>query len=1288
MKRYINKSIILLLTMVVSALLLCIGATAAGEVYKEADGVNTAYLSDSETITLSDGSTRNTYQTLTSAIKALGTDGGRVYVCGTVNDATANGSFADVAGRTGKLYVTGLSGNGTDAINYDYTLDITGPSEFDNFKLNCTFSGGRYVTGGAGDTVFGPGFTTGGKIYYRNYKTLASTITSSRTVFNTTAAFVQVSAGGGSNAHFGTASATEPVLAEIVVNNIMLNTNSFIVDYNNNADASIFGNVNIIINNGTFPANASLSSVKGNTITGVVTGILNNGNAKYFTSYAPVFDYIVKSAVGGTVSINKQAPFGGTPEFLFTPDSGMVPTVNGEAVSLSDGKYLYTPNVSEAQTILEVEWIAAEPEVYEINGEKCAFVKNGGGTVTYNGERYFAFTDVNTAVAALGTYGGNVYISGTVSFIVDEPTDTNTFADIAGRNELCIYGIDGTEPVLNYYRSMELQGNLTIDKLTYHRLNGSLYDTGFLTKGYNLTLGENFKTTSDFAAQVMTIHGSGSDVTFDTSTITINGGTLTRVAPGSTYSGITVNGDTVININGGTIATLLGGSHGGAAKDSVYIGDVTYNISGGRVDNIYTGVNMKTGIDGNVTVNISGGNFAGTSLIHGNVNNISSNYLDGNSIYVITGGTFSSAVLGDGNSRGVIGEEIFIVSNDISGYTYKISSKGTFIKFDPEGTVTPAFDDDGTFLGYEIICEDTELDIVIDNVKYEPSDDNIYTIGRGDHTVEFLKPVTVSFDLLGAEGTHPEDITVYEGDTIALDTPDAHYDNHVFIGWNTSRTASEGFMTYVVPAEDTTLYAVWSETKPELEDAKDIVNSGASHIDIISIPESKYETHSSVISSAEYIKEDVLLQNGGSIVYAFSVGAFDENDNVLAEYDNGIDFRIPKSVLSKKNVGQFYRIYKLETTADVTLMSEDITVIPYTEDENFLYFTDETSGDYAVVIANEYNARYIYKGRKIGEKYILELYFDDADACCGTFGLKYDTSAFTLDNFVFEDTVTEYGNISVADGGFGTYYNENGIYQNTWKTDEGIFASGEADSVRIGTFTFTLSNTFSGITDTAFACADFEETNIELDQSVLETVWQHGSYLYAPMLPSIDVYCQPTKAVFEYATDEKLTVTANFVLERESINSFISDSETGIDSSARIELLSGDSVIVTAYEKDLVITENENGKAVINFSARVTPGVYKIVFTKNGYVPYTYEFAAAETSSDLGTITPICGDVKADYTETCGDESVDIDDFIRVLRGFANNNTKKLCQTVDLNEDGVVNVADIAIIKANFMKQR
>ncbi len=47
---------------------------------------------------------------------------------------------------------------------------------------------------------------------------------------------------------------------------------------------------------------------------------------------------------------------------------------------------------------------------------------------------------------------------------------------------------------------------------------------------------------------------------------------------------------------------------------------------------------------------------------------------------------------------------------------------------------------------------------------------------------------------------------------------------------------------------------------------------------------------------------------------------------------------------------------------------------------------------------------------------------------------------------------------------------------------------------------------------------------------------------------------------------------------------------------------------------------------------------------------------------------------------------VDMDDFIRILRGFAseNNDNTLLRQCVDLNEDGAVTVADLAIIKANF----
>ena len=45
---------------------------------------------------------------------------------------------------------------------------------------------------------------------------------------------------------------------------------------------------------------------------------------------------------------------------------------------------------------------------------------------------------------------------------------------------------------------------------------------------------------------------------------------------------------------------------------------------------------------------------------------------------------------------------------------------------------------------------------------------------------------------------------------------------------------------------------------------------------------------------------------------------------------------------------------------------------------------------------------------------------------------------------------------------------------------------------------------------------------------------------------------------------------------------------------------------------------------------------------------------------------------------------IDLDDFIRVLRGFGENANEDVADAVDLNEDGVVTVSDLAIVKANY----
>ncbi len=1251
-------------------------------IYNE-NGERTAYLASTETVTLGDGTTRIPYATLSDALLALGENGGKLYICGEVTDATEAKGFIDVV-RTSPVVVTGLPDDGADDIlNFGCTLTMGGNFTFDNFKLNCTLSGGVYILGGPGVKVFGDNFTTGGTIYYKNYGSgLNYDNAYAKTVFNSDATFVQLCVGGDTG-DLGTETATEPATAEVEINNITLNATSIEMGYHN-WNNNMYGNVNLVVNGGSFPKGKKIVMTKVKSVTGKTTAIFNNGTRSGFTfTYAP--NYIIDSAVGGTVSIKTQAALGGAPTFEFTPQNGTIPMVNGEwLIPDNSGKYYYTPAVSDSSQTIVVNW---DDAFYKMNGKNCTFVKANGGTVSYNGGEYFAYSDINTANAALGENGGYILIAGTVQFVNNAKTTENVFVDIEGRSPLYIEGIDGTSAQINYYSSMDLKGDLIIDNITYHRLDGTLWDTGFYTNGYDLTLGESFVTTSNFASQVMTIHGANTSTSFNESTINIHNGTVTRLAPGSTYFGITVSGDTEINLYGGTFGTLLGGSHGGANSDSIYNGDVTYNIYGGSISNIYTGVNVKTGVNGNVVVNIDGGTFNDAKLLHGNVSDKTSNYLNGNSVYVITGGNFTSASFGDGNSRGVTGEEIFVVSKDVTGYTHKGSSKGTFIKYDTDGTVEPVFETDGTFAGYKILCEDTALDIVIDGVYYERTDDDIYTIERGTHDVEFAKKRNVTFDLNGGEGTAPEVVGAYAGVDIGLPSTDAYYRHHTFIGWNTDKTSEMGFMTYELPDEDVTLYAIWSEIKPALSDISDIENSGASVIKVTSVAESEYDTHSSVKACFEYALSDGLLVGGGEVIYAFSVRAFDENGASVSAYDSTMEFVIPKALLAERNGMQFYRIYKAETSEEVSLMSENITAISYTEDDNNLYFKDYTVGDYAVVLASEYGARYIYRGSYNGtsKKYTLDLYFDDADACYGTFGLKYDTSLFTLDSFVFDDAVVEYGNIPVDDGGFETYYYADGIYQNTWKSDTGVFASGEVGAVKIGTFTFTVSDCFTEISDISFVCASFDDTGIVLTNSILETVWQNGKYLYAPMVPSSEVYCQATDTVFEFE-QSKSVVTASFVLARESTNSYVFDNETGVNNAAIIKIMNGETEIIVTSEIDCIISENQDGKAIIEFNTVLSEGTYKIIFTKNGYSEYTGEFAVEGTSVSLGIITPVCGDIKAEFDDVCGDGVVDIDDFIRVLRGFASNSTKVLRQTVDINEDGVVSVQDIAYIKTNFGK--
>ena len=153
--------------------------------------------------------------------------------------------------------------------------------------------------------------------------------------------------------------------------------------------------------------------------------------------------------------------------------------------------------------------------------------------------------------------------------------------------------------------------------------------------------------------------------------------------------------------------------------------------------------------------------------------------------------------------------------------------------------------------------------------------------------------------------------------------------------------------------------------------------------------------------------------------------------------------------------------------------------------------------------------------------------------------------------------------------------------------------------------------------------------------------------------------------------EEKYTLSGEVTLERE--NSIPTTSNL-----AKLTILKDGSIV---YETEEEAT-NENGSISYTFTGK--PGIYTLSVIKNGYISYS---ADIDLSSDKTLdIKLIAGDIKGAYTDTHGDGMVDIDDFIRVLRGFSLDSSDELISAVDINEDGEANVTDLGYVKTNFGK--
>ncbi len=116
----------------------------------------------------------------------------------------------------------------------------------------------------------------------------------------------------------------------------------------------------------------------------------------------------------------------------------------------------------------------------------------------------------------------------------------------------------------------------------------------------------------------------------------------------------------------------------------------------------------------------------------------------------------------------------------------------------------------------------------------------------------------------------------------------------------------------------------------------------------------------------------------------------------------------------------------------------------------------------------------------------------------------------------------------------------------------------------------------------------------------------------------------------------------------------------------------------------ITLENSETDTATVTVDVTLLEGTYYAEVVKNGYLTFKTDVTVTDEAISISEIMLIPGDIKDSYDTECGDGVVDIDDFIRVLRGFATDATSELSAVVDVNEDNIVNVTDIALIKANF----
>lgn len=304
----------------------------------------------------------------------------------------------------------------------------------------------------------------------------------------------------------------------------------------------------------------------------------------------------------------------------------------------------------------------------------------------------------------------------------------------------------------------------------------------------------------------------------------------------------------------------------------------------------------------------------------------------------------------------------------------------------------------------------------------------------------------------------------------------------------------------------------------------------------------------------------------------------------------------------------------------------------------------------------------------------------------GTLGGTFDKAALAFTGYTLADGISNNIGDAPAIVKDAMYDGEDNKFVLVWDAVEGS-VDATAEDVAIVTFHFDVVEGTVVDAETINELVGFYHPANEYDEYFVG-----GYYQASPVLAEgedefavnyVDVY--EGKVKFELTPTEPatLTVTVNMPDKAGATTDDIAyliyykDSLSEFNSIA-LEEVGNEETTVTVTISDVFFVGE----------------TYYFTVVKNGYTgSEEIEYTLEETQTFETTI--LGGDIKESFTgddadavdiRDFGDGIVTLADFVRVVRAFDAEATEEYKAVVDINEDGEVNVTDIAIVKANYDK--